>query len=52
MSRRNDENNLYRLLQNDLLTQKEYNEELKRIDRYWDEIYDGADFDKDSGDDE
>ena len=48
MSRRHDQNNLDRLLKNDLLTPKEYEEELKIVDRYWDEIRDGADYDSDN----
>lgn len=48
MSRRSDENHLYRLLQNDLLTKKEYEEEMKIVNRYWDEIRADADYDVDN----
>lgn len=52
MSRRYDHRNLDRLLQKDLLTPKEHAEELKIVDRYWDDIYADADFDSAESDDD
>lgn len=50
MSQRANDNHLYRLLQKDLITMKEYNEMMRESDRYWDEIREGADYDTDSYD--
>jgi hypothetical protein len=52
MSRRYDHHNLDRLLQQDLLTPKEYAEELKIVDRYWDDLHDSADYDAPESDDD
>lgn len=50
MSQRANDNHLYRLLQKDLITMKEYNEMMRESDRYWDEIRADADYSDDSYD--